>query len=57
MMKFKCSQCGHEMEHETAPVMCPTCNIEMTKVEEAAAPAAEVAPETPATEVTETPAA
>lgn len=43
MMKFKCAQCGHEMESATAPVMCPTCNVEMTKEEsvvETAAPAA-----------------
>jgi NMD protein affecting ribosome stability and mRNA decay len=37
MQKFKCPQCGNEMEMEQAG-MCPNCNVEMQPVEAQPAP-------------------
>jgi|LNFM01.2.fsa_nt_gb Zn finger protein HypA/HybF involved in hydrogenase expression len=41
MQKFKCPQCGSEVEAEANPGMCPTCNVPMEPVEAQPAPESE----------------
>ena len=46
MIKYECPNCHAQKESDQpAPVMCEACNVEMTKVEEAAAPATEATDE------------